>query len=219
MPEPRRRGARYAIIGAAGGALLDALLATTRFDVDAPATYRALREARKPIVHILWHGRLLPLSYLHRGEGIATLISRSADGEYIARVVEHWGYHTTRGSSSRGGSRALRELVAHVRNGRSLAITPDGPRGPKGRLKGGAITAAQLTGAPMVPVAAGASRAWWIEGWDRFMVPKPFARIRVTYGEPIDVPRDADAGRLEAIRRHAESELDRLTREVDRARA
>lgn len=210
-----RDDVQYALGGWAGGRLLDTLLATVRFELPAETEFAPDRVNEHPVVFVLWHGRLLPLTYLYRHRGVATLISRSGDGEYIARVVEHWGYHIARGSSSRGGSRALRELVQLARQGRSLAITPDGPRGPREVLKPGALLAAQLTGHPLLPIAAGADRAWWFGKWDRFMVPKPFARVRIAWGQPIDVPRRADDATLERIRLRAEAELKRVTRLVD----
>lgn len=205
-----KEGARYWLAGVAGTQLLNTLLATVRFRIHDPEP-----RVSGPVIYTLWHGRLLPLTYLHRNQRITTLISRSADGEYIARIVERWGYEVARGSSSRGGSEALRELVKAGRSGRSLAITPDGPRGPRQRLKRGVLTAAQLTGLPLVPMSAGSARAWWPEGWDRFLVPKPFATLHVRYGAPIHVPRDADEKMLSRIEGHAERVLNELTERVD----
>jgi lysophospholipid acyltransferase (LPLAT)-like uncharacterized protein len=194
---------------------LDATLATARFQVEDGEHSEQFRRAGRPVVYVLWHGRLLPCTWLHREQGVATIISRSADGEIIARIVEQWGYVTVRGSSSRGGGSALRQLVRHVRAGRCLGITPDGPRGPRQRMKPGALLAAQLTGAPLIPMAAGTQRAWWFEGWDRFLVPKPFANIRVAYGPPIFVPRDADEATLGRIGEELERALNALIRRVD----
>ncbi|MGH7504228.1 MAG: DUF374 domain-containing protein, partial [Longimicrobiales bacterium] len=101
---------RFRLAAAAGGAALDALLTTARFTEDGAAHYRAHTERGDPVIFVLWHGRLLPLAYHHRDQGLVTLVSRSADGEYIARLLRHWGYGTVRGSSSRDGGRALREL-------------------------------------------------------------------------------------------------------------
>lgn len=207
---------KFRVVARLGQFLLDRLFGTARFEFEGAEHVRRLRDEGRPCIFVFWHGRLLPLAYAHRNEGVVTLISRSEDGEYIARVVERWGYLTARGSSSRGGSRALRELVRHARAGRSIAITPDGPRGPRQKFKPGAILAAQVTGLPLVPVAAGADRAWWFEGWDRFLVPKPFARIRVAYGAPVEVPADAGPGALEEYAQKLENELNRLLHEVDR---
>ncbi|HEY0306130.1 MAG TPA: lysophospholipid acyltransferase family protein, partial [Longimicrobiales bacterium] len=167
-------------------------------------------------IYTLWHGRLLPLTYYHRRQNIATLISQSSDGEYIARVVERWGYTAIRGSSSRGGSGALREMVKLARAGRSMAITPDGPRGPRQQLKPGVLTLAQLTSQPMIPMSASATRAWWVDArWDLFLVPKPFATVYVRYAEPVYVPRDADEHTIARIGEQVQATLVRLTEETD----
>jgi lysophospholipid acyltransferase (LPLAT)-like uncharacterized protein len=204
----------YWFAGAFGKHLLDALLATVRFRVLIP---EPPRPAKQGVIYTLWHGRLLPLTFLHRDQNIATLISQSSDGEYIARVVERWGYTAMRGSSSRGGSGALREMVKLARSGRSLAITPDGPRGPRQKLKPGVLTLAQLTGQPIVPMSASATRAWWVDArWDRFLVPRPFAIVFVRYADPIYVPRDADTPTMQRIGAQVEARLIELTEATDR---
>ena len=203
------------VVASLGGAALTALMATTRFDVVGREQYEQFTRAGQPVIFVLWHGRLLPSTYLRRGEGMGALISQHRDGEYIARIAAAWGYHPIRGSSSRGGTAALRELVREVKNGRSLAITPDGPRGPRERMKPGALVVAQLTGAPIIPAASGCARAWWFGSWDRFLVPKPFSTIRVAYGEPLYVPRDIDQSELERHELRLEDRLTRLTRSVD----
>ncbi len=198
-----------------GGAALDALMRTTSVRTEGEANFRRFWDGEKPVVFTLWHGRLLPCTYHHRHQGVATLISQHRDGEYITRVVRKWGYHTVRGSSSRGGLDALRELVRHLRAGRSLAITPDGPRGPREKLKPGPLLAAQLTGAPIIPVASGASRASYFGGWDRFLIPHPFARLQIAYGEPVWVPRRAGEDELHAVAAEVETRLGALMRRVD----
>jgi len=210
-----RRGLRYRIASGVGKVALDSLLATARYEVFGAEHPRQFTAHGQPVIYVLWHGRLLPLAHLHRGEGIAALISRSADGEYLARLLERWGFVPVRGSSSRGGSTGLRELVRQARAGRCLAITPDGPRGPRQRLKEGVLVAGQLTGLPLIPATASASRAWWVGGWDRFLIPRAFARVKVAYGPPVHVPRDAGEQELAALRSALEDELNRLTAEVD----
>ncbi len=203
--------ARYWFAGALGKHVLDALLATVKFKVNGAAP------PNTPVIYTLWHGRLLPLTYFHRKQNIATLISQSADGEYIARVVERWGYTAIRGSSSRGGTAALREMVKVARGGRSMAITPDGPRGPRQKLKPGVLLLAQLSGLPILPLSASATRAWWVDArWDLFLVPKPFSSVYLRYGEPVYVPRKANESELERIGAQVEATLIRLTEETDR---
>lgn len=207
---------KHRIGGDAGRLALTALLGTVRYRVEGRAHYSRLLEAGQPVIFALWHGRLLPLTYFHRHGRIAALISRSADGDYIARVVEGWGYETVRGSSSRGGGSALRDLVRRARDGWSLALTPDGPRGPRQKLQPGIITVAQLTGLPILPLAGGCQHAWWPGSWDRFCVPKPFSAVRVLYGEPQWVPRDADETAVAGHARALEAQLNAMTEEVDR---
>ncbi len=207
---------RFWLAGTVGRRLVDALMASVRFRAEGAEHYESLAAEGQPVIFAVWHGRLLPLTYYHRHRNITAIISRSEDGEYIARVVEGWGYRTVRGSTSRGGSSALRSLVKAARAGQSLAITPDGPRGPRQRLQPGVVTAAQLTGLPIIPLACGASRAWWPGGWDRFCVPKPFARVRVMYGTPRRVARDASESELERHALELEQEMNEMIREADR---
>lgn len=207
----------YWFAGAFGKHMMDALMATVKFRVLTSEPHRALVQQGRGVIYTLWHGRLLPLTFFHRDQNIATLISQSSDGEYIARVVERWGYTAIRGSSSRGGSGALREMVKIARKGRSMAITPDGPRGPKQKLKPGVLMLAQLTGHPIIPMSASATRAWWVDArWDHFLVPKPFSKVFVRYADPVSVPRDADENELNRIGADVEATLIRLTLETDR---
>jgi len=136
----------------------------------------------EPLIYAIWHGQLLPLLFTHRGQGIVALISEHRDGEIIARIVERLGFRTIRGSTSRGAARALVSIITELRAGHRIAITPDGPRGPAREFAPGALIAAQRAGAPIVAVAMHASRAWRLKSWDRFTIPKPFARVVVAYG-------------------------------------
>lgn len=210
-------------IGAAatlGGGLAGTLLGSARITTEDEEHFRQFHREGKPVVFVLWHGRLLPLAYHHRNQNLATLVSRSADGEIIARIVSRWGYTVVRGSSSRGGGAAVRALVRQIRAGRSLAITPDGPRGPRQKMKAGALRVAQLAGAPLIPAAASANRAWWAAGgWDRFLIPQPFARLHLAYGEPIFVPSHADDAEIERIGGEVEVAMNALLQRVDERHA
>jgi lysophospholipid acyltransferase (LPLAT)-like uncharacterized protein len=212
-----RKGLRYSLVQHAGGAFLDALMHTTRRHVVNDAAYRGRMAEGKPVIFALWHGRLLPLGFLHRGQDIACLASLSGDGEYITRVLLHWGFDVIRGSSSKGGDTAFREMIRAVRSGHSIAVTPDGPRGPRERLKPGVLQLAQITGVPLVPLAAAASRSWWFVGWDRFLVPQPFSRLHVAYGDPIFVPRDMTD--LTDLTARTEATLNELMQRVEVAAA
>ncbi|MGI8402678.1 MAG: lysophospholipid acyltransferase family protein, partial [Gemmatimonadaceae bacterium] len=133
------------------------------------------------------HGHLLPGLWHHRNEGVTVLISEHRDGEIVARAAESLGYGLIRGSTTRGGGRALISLVRELRAGHEIAITPDGPRGPARKFAPGALVAAQRSDAFILPVAVSASRSWRLKSWDRFMIPKPFARVTIAYGPPTKV--------------------------------
>jgi hypothetical protein len=207
---------RYAALGALGSGVINSLLATVRVESENEPE-PGFRAHGQPLVGLCWHGHLLVLAHHHRGAGMATLISQSRDGEYIARVVQRWGYTVVRGSSSRGGSAALREMTRVLRRGQSFAVTPDGPRGPRRQLKPGALLAAKLSGVAVLPTAAAATRAWWLGGWDRFLVPQPFARVRLVYGTPRMIPRDAGEEEMARIGAELEREMNALTAAAERA--
>jgi lysophospholipid acyltransferase (LPLAT)-like uncharacterized protein len=180
-----------------GVSVLRALAWTWRVRFVNEHVVRDLRGRQQPFIHVLWHGQLLPLLWTHRDRSVAVVVSEHRDGEIIARVAHALGFRTVRGSTSRGAARALLQASRELEAGFDVAITVDGPRGPAGVVTPGAPVIAQRTGAPMVPTAASANRAWRLRSWDRFLVPKPFARVIVVYGEPITIggtnPRDASA--------------------------
>jgi lysophospholipid acyltransferase (LPLAT)-like uncharacterized protein len=186
-----------------GTLLIRALALTWRVRYVNEAVVSDLRQREQPFIYVLWHGQLLPLLWTHRNRAVAVIISEHRDGEIIARIADALGFRLVRGSTSRGAARALLSASRELESGRDLAITVDGPRGPAGVVAPGASIIAQRTGAPMVPTAAAANRAWRLRSWDRFMIPKPFTRITVAYGDPIRVavgsPRDA-ADEVDGVR-------------------
>jgi lysophospholipid acyltransferase (LPLAT)-like uncharacterized protein len=165
-----------------GGVVIRLLAMTWRMRTSGGEIVTGLRAAKQPIVFALWHGHMLPGLWQHRGEGVAVLISEHRDGEIIAGIASGLGFRTVRGSTYRGADRALVGLVRELRAGHDVAVTPDGPRGPAGHFAPGALVAAQRASAPIVSVAAAATRAWHLRSWDGFMIPKPFARVTVAYG-------------------------------------
>jgi lysophospholipid acyltransferase (LPLAT)-like uncharacterized protein len=189
----------------AGVTLIRLLAMTWRMRPVNDEPVRRAREAGQRVIFTLWHGELLPLLWHHREEGVAVVISEHRDGEIIAQIAERLGYTTVRGSSSRGGGRALIGLIRALEAGRDGAVTPDGPRGPAHVFAPGAAIAAQRTGVPLLPIRASATRAWRLKSWDRFLVPKPFATVRVIYGPLTTVeaptPREAaeQAPRLQGV--------------------
>lgn len=195
----RARKTRWGV--ALGGPILGALGRTWRVEELGYGPVAALRAERKPFILACWHGQLLPHLWANRGRDICAMVSQHADGEIIFRVIEGWGYRGVRGSSSRGGRDALRAMVDELGRGSSFAITPDGPRGPAGVLQPGILIAAVRAQAPIVPLWSEISRAWHLRSWDRFQLPKPFARIRVHYGEPWLPPDTSEASFAELARR------------------
>jgi lysophospholipid acyltransferase (LPLAT)-like uncharacterized protein len=198
---PLDRKTRWLI--AAGLVLLRVLAATWRIRCEERHLLRKLRDAGSPIIFAFWHGQMLPLLWVHRGEGVAVLISEHRDGEIVARVAQSLGFRVVRGSTSRGAGRALIGVVRELASGREVAITPDGPRGPARSFAPGALIASQRAGAPILAASAAARRCWRLKSWDRFMIPKPFARVTVRYAGPrvaaAATPRDA-AGLAEEYR-------------------
>ncbi len=166
--------------------------------------------------HQLFCGKYL-LEQRALGMKVGWLISPSVDGEIGAMLVQRLGAHVIRGSSTHTGARALRDYYqALVKENISPAITPDGPRGPRYQFKPGAILLAQMSGRPIVPMAYAASRAWRIK-WDRFVIPKPFARIAIAIGPPRHVPRTLDARGLAALQEQMAAELKRTYESAQRA--
>ncbi len=148
---------------------------------------------------VVWHEALLPLMWLHRDEQVAIVVSEARDGQYLADFAEAAGYGLIRGSSTRGGARALLAAVRALEAGGTVAMTPDGPRGPRREMKPGILAAAARSGAQLIPVHAEADRSWRLRSWDRFMIPKPFARVRVVYGQPFTIAANDDAAAMDRI--------------------
>ena len=190
-----RRGVRY------GGWLLAVLARTWRMRIVNADAWRAMHAARKPCIIAFWHGEILGNAWFFRHQGMKTMVSTHGDGEIITRLIELWGIGAVRGSSSRGGGQALRQMVRFIEEGNSFAITPDGPRGPAGVPQSGVLLASVRTGAPIFTVRVEASRAWRMKGWDRFMVPKPFARLTIRFGDPWVATGTDDAAIAELARR------------------
>ena len=136
------------------------------------------------VVLTLWHGQMLPILWAHR-QPTGVMISEHRDGEIIARIVGTFGFFGVRGSSSRGGARALLEAVQVLKRGADMAITPDGPRGPCHSFAPGALVLAHRAGVPVVTLVAHVDRKWQLRSWDGFEIPKPFARVTIEYGEPV----------------------------------
>ncbi len=209
MNEPEWRRSRVkrfqvAAIAGTGAPLIAALGRTLRWTVDGQQHLDAPGPA--PIL-ALWHGRILPGAWFLRHRGIVVLTSQNFDGEWIARIIERFGFRTARGSSSRNARAAMRQLIRDTRSGRPAAFTLDGPRGPALVAKPGAVWLAMATGHPIVPFHIEAARFWELRSWDRGQIPKPFSRIAIVFGAPITVTRDLDEAGLEQCRLDLEASL------------
>jgi lysophospholipid acyltransferase (LPLAT)-like uncharacterized protein len=167
---------------------------------------RIKASGRQPIM-AFWHGRILPATYYFRRRGIVVITSENFDGEWIAGIIERFGYGTARGSTSRGARRALRQLTRDIGAGRPVGFTLDGPRGPARVAQPGAVWLAKTTGNPVVPFHLEADRSWTLNSWDRTQIPRPFSTVSIAMGEPLDVPRDADETGIEAARLQLEDRL------------
>ena len=194
------------------GAVLSVYRATLRVQRVHFERCLGLKARGVPILFTLWHGRMFLSIQAHRHEGITTMASRSKDGEVIARWLEANGYRVVRGSSSRGGGQALREMVRAVRAGGHAALTVDGPRGPARVVQPGIVQLARLTGGWILPITFSSRRPRFLKSWDRYLLPRPFSKNIVVYGEPF--PVEAGLSNEEASRRIAEA-LDAATVEAD----
>jgi lysophospholipid acyltransferase (LPLAT)-like uncharacterized protein len=176
--------------------------------------HRDLRARGVPFAFALWHGRMVLPILVHRHEGVVTMASRSKDGEIIALWLSRNGYVPARGSTTRGGGAALLEMLQEMRTGRPGALTVDGPKGPPRVVQPGIVRLVREAGAWVLPISGASSRPRFLRSWDRYLVPLPFSRNVVTYGEPFLLPDSLPDD--EASRRIGEA-LDAATREADLA--
>jgi len=208
--------AQIALIAGVGYPLINALGRTLRWRVEGTEHYDAvLASGRQPIM-AFWHGRILSGTLYFQRRGIVVITSENFDGEWIARIIQRFGFGTARGSSSRGSLRAMLQLVRDMEKGRPAAFTLDGPRGPARVAQPGAIWLARATGNPVVPFHMEASSKWTANSWDQTQIPKPFTTVAVAIGDPFDVAGDATDQQLETARQELERRLRTLK---DRAAA
>ena len=198
--------AQVAAISAAGVPTIAALGASLTWTVEGLEHLRFDGNSRRPIM-AFWHGRVLTATYYFRRRDIVVMISENFDGEWIARIIESFGFRTSRGSTSRGGPRAMLQLKREMERGYPSGFAVDGPRGPAKKAQPGAVWLAKLTGNPIVPFHMEASSYWNLKSWDRTQIPKPFSTVALAVGAPIDVPGEADEATLEAKRAELERSL------------
>lgn len=190
---------RYRIAGRLGSWVIRLWGASLSIDWIGEENIRLIEKLDGKVIWTFWHAGILPLTYTHRGRGVAVLVSQHHDGEIISQIICRLGYGVVRGSSTRGGLRALLEMVRAGREGHALSVTPDGPRGPRHELQSGVLHIAQRSGLPIVPLAAEAVRRTELDSWDHFQIPHPFSRVGVVIGSPFSIPSDVRSEDLETI--------------------
>ncbi len=186
---------------------------TLRISAENEHVYQAVLDSGKQPIVVIWHDRIFASVWHMRDRGLAVLTSKSKDGEYIARFITRFGFGAIRGSSSRGGVKGLVEMIRLMREGIPMAFTVDGPRGPRHVAKSGSVMLAKKTGNPILPLSIDCSSYWTIKSWDRLQIPKPFARARVIFSEPIYVSEETGDLVIEDGLRQLQTALDEITQD------
>jgi lysophospholipid acyltransferase (LPLAT)-like uncharacterized protein len=189
-----------------GYPIVAALGRTLSWSIEGAHHYDDLVRTDRPPILALWHGRILPATLYWRGRGIVAMTSENFDGEWVARLMGRFGFRAARGSTSRGGSRALVQLRRELAAGHTAAFTVDGPRGPARVAQPGAVWLAGATGSPVLPFHIEADRYWTADSWDKTLIPKPFSRVAIAIGEPFEV-RGASDETVEESRQELERRL------------
>jgi lysophospholipid acyltransferase (LPLAT)-like uncharacterized protein len=214
--DSRAKRLQVRAIAAAGYPLLAALGRTLRWVVDGGEHLEAIERSGRAPIMAFWHGRILAATVYFQRRGIVVITSENFDGEWIARIIERFGYGTARGSSSRGAVRALVQMKRELAGGRAVGFTLDGPRGPARRAQPGAVWLARASGHPILPFHLEAERCWTLRSWDAAQVPRPFSRVALCVGEPMAVPREATDADVEAARLDLEARLAVLAQRAGR---
>jgi lysophospholipid acyltransferase (LPLAT)-like uncharacterized protein len=212
-----RKRAEVALVTAAGSALLHVIAATMRVRGHRHDVSEALRKQHGRYIHAMFHGSHVPLLCAMRHHDVHVITSYSADGEILTRILKHFGYKAVRGSSTRGGMRAMIDLAKQIKAGHDVAIAVDGPRGPRQQVKGGIMLLGKLSGVPIIPVAVAMNWYKRFNSWDQFQLTLPFSRVLLVGGEPMLIPRNADDQQIEQLRKQFEEHLVALQHEADEA--
>jgi len=204
------------LISWTGYLLISLIGRTLRFEWSSEPDSGVLENGQPPPVGIgpFWHRAVIPATYYFRNCGIAVITSRSFDGEYIARIIERFGFQAVRGSSSRGGFGALLGANRVLASGHVAAFTIDGPRGPCYVAKPGPVMLARMSGVPISCFYLACERPWILPSWDRMMVPRPFSRVHVRWTSKIYVPRDAGEEQIAECHRRMQDALERARRDA-----
>jgi len=203
----RSKRVQARLISAAGYPVAAALGSTYRWRAEGAEHYQHVVDSGRQPIMAFWHGRILPATVYFKRRGIVVITSENFDGEWIAGIIERFGYGTARGSTSRGAVKALVQLKREMAAGKPAAFTLDGPRGPAKVAQPGAIWLAKATGNPIVPFHIEADRYWTAGSWDHTQIPKPWATVAIAIGEPMRVAADADEHAIENGRVTVEEQL------------
>lgn len=209
MTLPRRKQFQAAAIAALGTPVIEALGGTYRWHEHGGERFGEVNRSGKPPILALWHGRILAATLYFRDRGVIAMTSENFDGEWVARIMRRFGYGAARGSTSRGGPRALVQLRRDMAAGHSAAFTVDGPRGPARVAQPGAVWLAGATGHAILPFHIEASKFWTVNSWDSHQVPKPGSDVAIAIGEPLFVP-DTNEATVEAKRDELQRVLEAL---------
>lgn len=215
---PEWRGRQRMVLGTArrlAPGLIRTLGQSWRWELPRGVPEGALNTPPRPAIYVFWHRCILPIAWFARDHGFGVLVSQHFDGEIISQVAQRLGYRLFRGSSTRGGQDALLAMTTALQQGQPIALTVDGPRGPRFQAKAGAIRLAQATGAPIYALHASPRHAWTLRSWDRLQVPAPFTGMRGVWAGPLRVPAEATTEEMESLRQEMEGMLNRLRRESD----
>ena len=206
---------KFFFAGILGSLIIRLLIGTMRI-IERPDNYpeRIIRQGEN-IIFAFWHSFMLVPAYTARNLGIKIMISQHTDGEYITRVVERLGFTTIRGSTTRGGAKALLKMIKDSKEGTVLAITPDGPKGPRFIVQPGIIYLSQKTGFPIIPASLGLASYWELPSWDKFRIPKPFSKAALICGEPIHIPPKLNKSEVEEYRILLEKRLKEMNIEAE----
>jgi len=205
----------YRFVGAAGRVFIQLQHIVVDGELENREAAAKVRAQGRRIIYAFWHGRILAPIWTHRNRNIGILISESRDGEYVARIARQLGFYVIRGSTTHGAEDAFRKLLAAIKDGHDVAITPDGPTGPKYEVKKGIVYLARQSGAAILPVGIASDRYRQLASWDEFRVLLPGAYVLARYGEPIIVPERANKFKMEDIRKGLEDTLNALTADVE----
>lgn len=211
MSSPLSRSQRLqaAAIATTAYPLVRALTGTLKWKIEGAGQWDAIIQSGRQPILALWHGRIFAGLHYFRRRNVVVITSQNFDGEWIARILHRMGFLTSRGSTSRGGARALVQMKRDLAAGRPAAFTVDGPRGPARVVQPGVAWLAGASGHPILPYHIEADRYWTARGWDRTQIPKPFSTVAMAIGEPIHV-KDTEADTLSAARSELEAALQRL---------